>query len=387
MACAPAASDATSPSSSPTPRPSGESSGANAAQNPLAPDLDIVPPVDTTIAIVAISDVIFDTFNGGFVRLDNAGESQIRQLRDAIRPIYDPSYGDAESLPWLRDEDVVIGFLSDSGAYAYPLKPLNFRELVNDVIDGQPVLITYCPLCGSGVVYSRVVDGETLLFGNTSALFESDLVMYDHQTGSYWFQVLGEAIVGEMTGTRLPVLPSVTMTWGDWKAANPDTRLLYGDQDERFDSRFASDSFSTYADRLNDGRFAFPVSEDHLDQRLRAGEIVLSVEVDGNAKAYPIDQVSRGVVNDEIGDTPVAILTIRQGVGAGAYLAEIDGRRLTFDAVNNAVVDRETGSTWDAAGRAIDGPLEGAALQLLPSRRAFWFSIALALPGIELYQP
>ena len=90
----------------------------------------------------------------------------------------------------------MIGFVSKTETFAYPVKILNLHEIVNDAIDGAPVLVSYCPLCASGVVYSRKLDGQVLIFGNTSALFEPDLVMYDHQTGSYWFQVIGEAIVG-----------------------------------------------------------------------------------------------------------------------------------------------------------------------------------------------
>ena len=94
----------------------------------------------------------------------------------------------------MRDTDLVLGYVGpESGsAFAYPVKMLNLHEIVNDVIDGRPVLISYCPLCASGAVYDRELAGEVLLFGNTSALYQSDLVMYDHQSGSYWFQVLGE---------------------------------------------------------------------------------------------------------------------------------------------------------------------------------------------------
>lgn len=105
---------------------------------------------------------------------------------------------------------------------------LNFRELVTDEIGGVPVLITYCPLCFSGVVFDREVDGLVLIFGNTSALYQSDLVMYDHQTGSYWFQVGGEAVMGTLTGARLKILPSTTMEWAGGAASIPAPSCLWG---------------------------------------------------------------------------------------------------------------------------------------------------------------
>ena len=167
-----------------------------------------IPNVDLSVTDVRLERVVFDTFDGGFVPLSEASASLIEDLRDALAPIYEPVYGGAGELSWLADEDLVLGYEAGGQAYAYPLQILNFRELVNDTIDGVPILVSYCPLCASAVVYDRRLGDRTLLFGNTSALYESDLVMFDHQTGSYWFQVAGRAIVGELTGEELAVLPS-----------------------------------------------------------------------------------------------------------------------------------------------------------------------------------
>ena len=112
----------------------------------------------------------------------------IERLRDAIWSIYEPGYEDVTGGGWLNDRDLVLGYVGLDAEYAYPIKMLNFHELVNDVIDGIPVLVTYCPLCGSGIVFDRQLGGEVLVFGNTSALFENDLVMFDYETESYWFQ-------------------------------------------------------------------------------------------------------------------------------------------------------------------------------------------------------
>ena len=114
-----------------------------------------------------------------------------------------------------------------SEAYAYPIKILNLHEIVNDVIDGKPVLISYCPLCASAIVYKRqLLDSRELVFGNTSALYANDLVMFGPQTGSYWYQVAGKSIVGELSGSRLDLLSSVTVQWGTWRVIHPDTQVL-----------------------------------------------------------------------------------------------------------------------------------------------------------------
>ena len=363
------------------------SSASTPTPDQFVVDLDAVPMVDLTTHSVPLEEVVFDTFNNRFVRLNMATEELIEDLRDAIEPIYNPGYGDADGLPWLNDRDLVIGYMPESGAYAYPVKVLNFRELVNDVIGGVPVLVTYCPLCGSGVVYSREVEGRTLLFGNTSALFQSDLVMFDHQTGSYWFQVLGEAIVGTMTGTRLTALPAMTITWREWKRLHPDTRLLVSDGGEAFGSSFASDPFAGYAAAVNSGNFLFPVSEERLDTRLRASEIVITAEVGSAVKAYAVRFIGDRAVNDQVGGQPVVIFSRGSRSFGSAFLATVAGNQLTFQFEGGLFVDQQTGSTWDDVGQSVAGPLLGASLEPVPSRRSFWFSIAGAIPGLELYLP
>ena len=210
--------------------------------------------------------------------------------------------------------------------------------------------------------------------------------MYDHRTGSYWFQVLGEAIVGEMTGKRLTPLAAMTISWGEWKRLHPDTRLLVSDGGEPFGSQYSLDPFGTgYSERLDQGRFPFPVSRDKLDDRLRASELVITVEVDPAAKAYPLGLIGEAAVNDRVGGQPVVIFS--RGTTGSAFIARAEGKQLSFQLKEDLFVDEETGSTWNAAGRAVAGPLEGASLVGVPSRRAFWFSIAGAIPGLELYLP
>jgi hypothetical protein len=121
------------------------------------------PKLDTSVASVDLEDVVFDTFRGGYIPLDQASDQVIDVLRDAIQPIYEPEYDAVEGGDWLRETDLVIGYASRSGAYAHPIKMLNFHEIVNDVIDGVPVLASHCPLCFSGAVYSRDLEGEVLL--------------------------------------------------------------------------------------------------------------------------------------------------------------------------------------------------------------------------------
>jgi len=245
-----------------------------------------VAGTDLTRATVDLSDIIFDTFDGGSIRLTEASDAEVTALRDAIAPIDEPSY---EANPdWLGPTDLVIGMVDSTGqAWAWPHRILNLHEIVNDAIDGVPVLISYCPLCRSGVVYNRRVPvgdtTKTLSFGNTSALYENDLVMVDRQTNTFWWQVRGLGIVGELAGVELPVLASRTTTWQRWSAEHDNTLVLTRESGGHL---YDNDPFASYAEFLDTGRFPFPVSERAADDtRLAASTLVVVVTVDGDTFA------------------------------------------------------------------------------------------------------
>ncbi|MAG37363.1 MAG: hypothetical protein CL878_14105, partial [Dehalococcoidia bacterium] len=145
--------------------------------------------------------------------------------RDAIPPLDLPAYDLASDVRWLRPSDLVVGFVWKHDARAYPARLMNFHEIVNDQIAGRDVVVTYCPLCRSGIAFDRWLpaeaapDGEPLLlsFGNTGALYESAMVMYDRETDSDWYQVGGVAVRGPLAGSRLKALSSRTTTWQEWR--------------------------------------------------------------------------------------------------------------------------------------------------------------------------
>ena len=354
-------------------------------------DLDRVPAVDTSQHSVPLDQIIFDTFRtvNRAVPLTEAPPDLIRSLRDAIPPLYEPRFTTASTTDeWLSDDDIVLGYADGGEAYAYPVKILNFHEIVSHRVHGRAILASYCPLCRSGIVYERLLPDAAapVLLGNTSALYESDMVMFDHQTGSYWNQVTGEAIVGPLTGRRLPLLPSQMTTWGAWKDLYPDTLAL--SPDTGFVRNYRRDPFRGYAQGLNAGNeFFFPVSEAGRDPRLEPGEIVLGVEADGVRRAYPLALLGDAIVHDTLGQTPVAIFSQADGPGGAAYSPRLGGRELTFYLEEDQIRDRETGSAWNLAGRALSGELAGSELQPLPARSTLWFSLVANYPEIDIYRP
>jgi len=338
------------------------------------------PPLDLSLHNVPLEEVYFDTFDGGSVRLSDSTPELRANLLDAIPPIDLPVYGAATAGDWLEPTDLVLGYVAGDQAYGYPFKILNFHEIVNDDLDGLPVLISYCPLCRSAIVYDRRVDGETLSFGNTSALYESDLVMVDRNTGSYWWQVAGSAIVGTLTGASLDPLPSVVATWADWKAQHPDTLILT--RDTGFSRPYERDSFGSYADYLDSGQFPFPVSEASRDGRLQPAALVVGVVFDDVVRAYPVDGLI-DPINDEVAGNPIVVFPTEGG--AAVYRAIVNDEIAVFEVRDGDLIDTATGSAWTANGVASSGPLEGFVLMPVPSRTTFWFAFVGAFPQVELY--
>lgn len=145
--------------------------------------------------------------------------------KDGIPPIDRPAFV-AAAAGVVPDREPVIGFAHDGDARAYPLRVLVWHEIVNDVVGGRAVAVTYCPLCNAAIVFDRRHDGRLLDFGTTGMLRHSDLVMYDRQTESWWQQFTGEAIVGELTGARLDMLPARLESYASFLARHPDGRVL-----------------------------------------------------------------------------------------------------------------------------------------------------------------
>ena len=345
------------------------------------------PKLDTSRTSVDLADVLFDTFLGSYIPLATAQDATIERLRDAIQPIYEPVYDTASGGDWLDDADLVVGYESPAGAFAYPVKILNFHEIVHDVVDGVPILVTYCPLCASAVVYDRELDDGFLVFGNTSALYHFDMVMYDHQTGSYWFQVAGEAIVGALTGKQLTMLPSVTVTWAEWKRRHPDTQVLSRELgfEDLNPAMYARDAFGGYDPNQSGSIRSYLEDRGQLDERLRPGDRVIAVQVSDSHMAYPVSEAADWVVNDEVGSRAVIVVGRANGPTASAYFSTVDGQDLTFMLNGVGLEDVETGTIWSDGVVAVSGAMEGARLEPVPSRTTFWFSLTTALPAIPLY--
>ena len=135
--------------------------------------------------------------------------------KDGIPALYNPKFILAKDAAYLKPQDRILGLYLNGEAKAYPIRILNWHELVNDSVGGKDVLVSYCPLCGTGMAFDANIDGRKYLFGVSGKLYNSDVLMYDKETESLWSQIKMEAVTGAMTGKRLTLLPLIHTTWSE----------------------------------------------------------------------------------------------------------------------------------------------------------------------------
>jgi hypothetical protein len=229
--------------------------------------------------------------------------------KDGIPSIDNPKFitvDEADKL--IQDNELVLAMIHKGVKRVYPLQILVWHEIVNDFIAGDPILITYCPLCGSGIAYERKIDGETVEFGTSGKLYNSNLVMYDRETNSYWSQIDGLAIVGELTGKELKEVSIDTVTWGDWKSAHPDSEVL--SQDTGFNRAYGRDPYGSY---YEDSFLFFPVENE--DNRIHAKTVIFGIEVNGVHKAYREDDlIKEGEIEDTVAGVSLTVERDNAGI-------------------------------------------------------------------------
>ena len=316
--------------------------------------------------------------------------------RDGIPPIDNPTFAKVASSPdFLEGPEPVIALEVNGDARAYPLRILQQHEIVNDIVGGVPVAVTFCPLCNSSVAFERTVDGDVLRFGVSGFLRNSDLIMWDDKTESFWQQLTGEAIVGDQVGKSLKILPAQTVSWTAFKEAFPDGSAL--EPPRR--TNYQNTPYTGYDDSDNQNPFLF-LGE--VDPRLPAVTRVAAFDLGTGAVAYSFPFLAENpVINDVIGDSPIVIFFDNETesafrsrqlggefsvVGSStAYFREVDGRVLTFSADGNGTLrDDQTGTTWDRFGRAKSGELAGTELDPVIHGDHFWFAWASFKPDTRL---
>lgn len=314
---------------------------------------------------------------------------------DSIPAINLPRFVDASKAESLGPADPVVALELDGEHRAYPVAILSRHEIVNDVVTGRPVVVTFCPLCNSAVAFSREVGGRTLTFGVSGQLVGANLVMFDRQTVSRWQQLTGLATAGPLEGAQLDLLAVQMVAFGSWAEAHPDGRVLAEPAGSSFN--YDIDPYAGYDVDPNQPSLVYDPSgvvgpAEPTDPRLPPKWRVIGVQTDDGEVAFPVPtgKGKTAVETTRIGELPLVaffrfglalpersylLSEAPRGWAGTVFVARLGGRDLSFSPDGSGgFLEQVTGSVFDAFGRGLSGPLAGKKLGSVPQVTAFWFS-------------
>ena len=343
---------------------------------------------------------LFSTLWG--IRIVDVDELAMGAPRDAIPAIFNPLYLTMEEASDVYEPQIpLVQVRLGDDARGYPLGILIWHEIVNDTINGQPVAVTFCPLCNTAIAYGRQLGERTLDFAVSGLLRNSDLVMYDRNTETLWQQSTGRAIIGNLVGARLEWVPATIVSFGQFREAFPDGLVM--SEDTGWFREYGQNPYLNYDSPAHQPFLYYG----HLDDRLPPKIRVVSIETPGGETyAYPRDLVQElrvfydtydGTTRAVIFWTPGTVSALDRGmiadsedIGATAVFdRELDGRLLSFepnpeDESGQTFIDLETGSVWDIFGRAVSGELAGSELRPVIASEHFWFAWWAFHPETEI---
>lgn len=296
----------------------------------------------------------------------------------------------------------VIAVEIDGEARAYPLNVLTFHEIANDEIKGVPISVTYCPLCNAGIVYDR-----RFKLGNKAYIFDfavsgmlrkSDMVMWDKQTETWWQQLTGEGLVGELSGEQLDFFPSMIISVEEFFESHPDGKIMLSHLKDYYGSRYGSNPYNNYDSIGNQGSKFF---DGDIDDRLPAMERIVDIENGGEYKIYPFKEIrKKKVINDDFKGKKIVIfyagktvsvldekdIEDSQHVGTvTVFSSVVDRKQLTFDHKKGMYIDN-TGSKWDITGKCVEGSNKGKQLVTEVHSNHFAFAWLAFHPESEIYE-
>jgi hypothetical protein len=339
----------------------GGSSGDDGTTDP--PDAEGPPTTDARLPLPLSPSALRDEAVSGGVP------------KDGIPAIDDPSFVDAASAAsWLSPQSPVFGVAGEADVKAYPQSILVSHEVCNDVVDGTPVSVTYCPLTGTAMGFER---GPTT-FGVSGRLVNNNLIMYDRATETWWPQVLATSIPGPWNEDppvrTLQQFPVVWTTWDRWRAAYPETRVL--SRDTGYAMNYERDPYGSYTPRRADyyaprSQPLFPSLSD--DDRLAPKRVVLGARTSAGAVAVVKNRLRVAkLAESTVGETPV-VAAYDPELDTGHLYENPDGESFTYS--DGAVLD----------GSGARHPPADLPLDRLHSLDAMWFAWSGFYPDTALH--
>lgn len=234
--------------------------------------------------------------------------------KNGIPSIDHPQFIAANTAEFIKAKDRVLGLNYRGISKAYPIKIMNWHEIVNDTFQDTAITVTFCPLCGSGIAYLGSINGETYDFGVSGLLYNSDILLFDRKTESLWSQLMNQAISGPMRGTRLTQIALSHTSWLDWKTRHPNTVVMTENT-----GHFRNYQINPYQSYKLDKKLLFPVAK--TSDSYHAKELVLGVELNGAEKVYPFSEMNKmpATFKDALGEQIITINFSKQHMTATLY--------------------------------------------------------------------
>jgi len=287
--------------------------------------------------------------------------------KDGIPALTNPKLIPATEADYITDKELVFGISINGDTRAYPYRFMDWHEMLNDTIGGEPVSLAYCTLCGSGILYKTQInkDEDPIIFGSSGFLYRSNKLMYDQKTHSLWNQFSGQPVVGKLANSEieLEVLPLVTTSWGEWKKQHPNTQVLA--EDTGFHRDYTPGA--AYGAYFFGDELMFPASLQ--DESLKQKDKVFGLRISGANKAWPLSLFKKNkIIHDQIGIIPIVLIGNAKTQTVRAYRSE----GLTFQHAKNGalMVDNQE---WQITENQLIGP-NGEKHTRLPGHVAYWFA-------------
>jgi hypothetical protein len=336
-----------------------------------------ISPIEETKTKEYIPDSLLDAF---YENIRSGGPP-----KDGIPPIDEPKYTNVDDADdKLRDQDIVFVMEAGGTMYVYPQKILVWHEIVNDEIDGVKYSMTYCPLTGSAIGYYGELMGLETSFGTSGKLINSNLVMYDRETDSYWPQILGISIRGDRKGESLNTFNVVWSRWELVKVAFPEALVL--SDDTGFIRTYGRDPYGLYSESdsyYNTGAPFFQVM--NSDPRHEAKEVVIGIKLDG--KPYAITKkevVENHVINIDVYNRSLVAFYNDELDSVNVFDRSYEAKAHIFNMQDGKIIDEETNSVWLNYGICISGEFAGTKLEPVDHFDVMWFGWVAFYPDTGL---
>lgn len=295
---------------------------------------------------------------------------------DSIPSLDAPAMVSGEAANYLRDDDLVFGIAINGDYRAYPLRILGWHEMLNDVVGGVPVVLAYCPLCGSGILYETTIEASQtpLQFGSSGLLYRSNKLMFDRQTGSLWHHLTGKPVSGALLNRDITLKqrPMTIARWSDWKIRHPATKVLdlQTGYNRNYEPGFVYRDYAESPDLLYPANVGIGVGVESERHDLSSKTHVFGLQTFGKAKAWPIEAFRNApVINDRLGDRTIVLIGDPEGRSVRAY----DREGLTFEPTQDPAQFEAASDRWTLTEDYLLGP-QGKRLPRLPGRITYWFA-------------